>query len=339
MKKMVLAILCICGIFCACQKKQQMQEIQIFAMDTFMDLKAYGENAEKALLESEKEINRLESLFSSTVEKSEVYAINANAGKQAVTVSEDTLDIIQKSKQYYDITEGAFDITIAPILKAWGFTEQNKRVPPEQELQQKMELVDQSALILNENTVFLQKPDMAIDLGGIAKGFASDRVNEILKQYGVTSAVISLGGNVSAIGKKQDGTKWSVGVQDPLNAEGFIGVLHVEDTSVITSGVYQRFFEENGKKYHHIIDSTTAKPAQSGLLAVTIVCKNGAMADALSTSLMVAGLEKGSTLWRKYADFGVIFVTEQKEIYITEDIADMFEQYQNAGYGLHIIEK
>ncbi len=320
MKKRILAmIIAICFIFSACQQQkntiQDMAQIQMFAMDTFIDLKAAGENGQQALLKAEKEINHLEQLFSTTLEKSEIYAINQNAGIAPITVTEDTFYLIQKAKQYYEFTDGAFDITIAPVVKAWGFTEEQKRVPSEQEIQQKLELVNQNKLHIDaeNNTVFLEKQNMAIDLGGIAKGYASDKVNEILKQEGITSAVISLGGNVSVIGKKEDGSKWKVAIQDPLNEQGFAGVLEVEDTCVITSGVYQRFFEQYGKRYHHIIDTKTGKPAETGLLSVTIVCKNGTMADMLSTSIMVAGLEKGSELWKKSQDFGVIFIQKKRK--------------------------
>ena len=343
MKKRIITILCICSIFCGCQiqQKQDMAQIQLFAMDTFMDLKATGKNGEEALLKAEKEIYSLEQLFSSTIEKSEVYAINQYAGEQPVTVSEDTLCLIKKAKQYYTLTDGAFDITIAPVVKAWGFTEEVKRVPSEEEIQQKLELVGQDKLQIEEqnNTIYLEQQNMAIDLGGIAKGYASDKVDEILRQNGVTSAVISLGGNVSVIGKRADGSKWRVAVQDPCNTEGYVGILNVENCSVITSGVYQRFFEQNGKKYHHIIDTKTGKPAQTGLLSVSIVSENGTMADALSTSLMVMGLEKGSELWRKSEEFGAIFITEEREIYITEDIAESFELEESAGYHIHVIEK
>ena len=189
MKKRILAmIIAICFIFSACQQQkntiQDMAQIQMFAMDTFIDLKAAGENGQQALLKAEKEINHLEQLFSTTLEKSEIYAINQNAGIAPITVTEDTFYLIQKAKQYYEFTDGAFDITIAPVVKAWGFTEEQKRVPSEQEIQQKLELVNQNKLHIDaeNNTVFLEKQNMAIDLGGIAKGYASDKVNEILKQ-------------------------------------------------------------------------------------------------------------------------------------------------------------
>ncbi len=340
MRKYILVII-ICILFCGCQIKNDMAEIQMFAMDTFIDLKAQGENGEKALLEAEKEINRLEKLFSPTIEQSEIFAINQYAAKQTVTVSKDTFDLIEKAKEYCNITEGAFDITIAPVVKAWGFTEEVKRVPSDEEIQQKLQLVDNNKLHIDKqnSTVYLEYENMSIDLGGIAKGYASNKVNEILKKNGVSSAVISLGGNVSVTGKRPDGTKWRIAVQDPMNSEGYVGILNVEDTSVITSGVYQRFFEQNGKKYHHIIDTKTGKPTQNGLLSVTIVCDNGAMADALSTSVMVAGLQKGSELWRKLDNFGMIVITDSNEMYISEDIEDIFEVSDDVEYTIHIIQK
>ena len=340
MRKYILVII-ICILFCGCQIKNDMAEIQMFAMDTFIDLKAQGENGEKALLEAEKEINRLEKLFSPTIEQSEIFAINQYAAKQTVTVSKDTFDLIEKAKEYCNITEGAFDITIAPVVKAWGCTEEVKRVPSDEEIQQKLQLVDNNKLHIDKqnSTVYLENENMSIDLGGIAKGYASNKVNEILKKNGVSSAVISLGGNVSVTGKRPDGTKWRIAVQDPMNSEGYVGILNVEDTSVITSGVYQRFFEQNGKKYHHIIDTKTGKPTQNGLLSVTIVCDNGAMADALSTSVMVAGLQKGSELWRKLDNFGMIVITDSNEMYISEDIEDIFEVSDDVEYTIHIIQK
>ena len=340
MRKYILVII-ICILFCGCQIKNDMAEIQMFAMDTFIDLKAQGENGEKALLEAEKEINRLEKLFSPTIEQSEIFVINQYAAKQTVTVSKDTFDLIEKAKEYCNITEGAFDITIAPVVKAWGFTEEVKRVPSDEEIQQKLQLVDNNKLHIDKqnSTVYLENENMSIDVGGIAKGYASNKVNEILKKNGVSSAVISLGGNVSVTGKRPDGTKWRIAVQDPMNSEGYVGILNVEDTSVITSGVYQRFFEQNGKKYHHIIDTKTGKPTQNGLLSVTIVCDNGAMADALSTSVMVAGLQKGSELWRKLDNFGMIVITDSNEMYISEDIEDIFEVSDDVEYTIHIIQK
>lgn len=341
MKKKIGIVLVLVLILTACQlgninKKEEMAHIQIFAMDTFMDLKVSGKNAQKAILEAEREINALERMLSNTIENSEISAINQNAGKDAVKVSDDTLYLLKEAREIYDFTQGAFDITIAPIIDVWGFTKEVKKVPDEETLKQKLDLVDMKKLQINEKnkTVFLEESGMAIDLGGIAKGYATDKVNEIFIENGITSSVISLGGNVSVTGKKEDGSKWKVAIQDPLNNEGYAGVLYVEDTSVVTSGGYQRFFEENGKTYHHIIDPKTGMPADTGLLSVTIVCKNSTKADGLSTSVFIAGLEKGWQMWKDSQDFGIVFITDKKEIYVTPDIADIFEIDANAGYTL-----
>lgn len=341
MKKKIGIVLVLVLILTACQlgninKKEEMAHIQIFAMDTFMDLKVSGKNAQKAILEAEREINALERMLSNTIENSEISAINQNAGKDAVKVSDDTLYLLKEAREIYDFTQGAFDITIAPIIDVWGFTKEVKKVPDEETLKQKLDLVDMKKLQINEKnkTVFLEESGMAIDLGGIAKGYATDKVNEIFIENGITSSVISLGGNVSVTGKKEDGSKWKVAIQDPLNKEGYAGVLYVEDTSVVTSGGYQRFFEENGKTYHHIIDPKTGMPADTGLLSVTIVCKNSTKADGLSTSVFIAGLEKGWQMWKDSQDFGIVFITDKKEIYVTPDIADIFEIDANAGYTL-----
>ena len=341
MKKKIGIVLVLVLILTACQlgninKKEEMAHIQIFAMDTFMDLKVSGKNAQKAILEAEREINALERMLSNTIENSEISAINQNAGKDAVKVSDDTLYLLKETREIYDFTQGAFDITIAPIIDVWGFTKEVKKVPDEETLKQKLDLVDMKKLQINEKnkTVFLEESGMAIDLGGIAKGYATDKVNEIFIKNGIISSVISLGGNVSVAGKKEDGSKWKVAIQDPLNKEGYAGVLYVEDTSVVTSGGYQRFFEENGKTYHHIIDPKTGMPADTGLLSVTIVCKNSTKADGLSTSVFIAGLEKGWQMWKDSQDFGIVFITDKKEIYVTPDIADIFEIDANAGYTL-----
>lgn len=338
MKKYIFILIFICTLFCGCQRQQKMEEIQLFAMDTFIDLKASGENGREALLKAEKEINQLEKLFSTTLEQSEIAQINKNAGQSAIPVSEDSFYLIQKAKEFYQKTDGAFDITIAPVVKAWGFTEEVKKVPSTEELQQKLQLVNNDKIHMENNTVLLEQQGMAIDLGGIAKGYASDKINEILKQEGFTSAVLNLGGNVSVIGKKENHKKWQIGIQDPLEEEKLAGILSVEDCSVITSGVYQRFFEQDDKRYHHIIDSKTGRPAETGLLSVTIISKNGTMADALSTSFMIMGMEKSSDLWKKSDDFSAIFITDKKEIYVTQDIADSFALEQSE-YTLHIIEK
>lgn len=278
------------------------------------------------MTDAEQEIRRLEHLLSVTMEDSEIANLNANAGKGAVQVSEDTMSLLTTAKEMDVLTNGCYDMTISPVVKAWGFTEEEHHVPTQAELDGLMPLVDSDSVILSEEdqTAYLAKEGMAVDLGGIAKGYTSDAVTKLMKEEGVESALIWLGGNISAIGNKPDGTPWKIAVENPLNAEDYVGLLEVSDCSVITSGGYQRYFEQDGKRYHHIIDPATGYPSDSGLLSVTIISENGAKADALSTALFVMGLDQAVELWRQSDDFEVVFVTEDGKVIATEGIADQF---------------
>ena len=190
------------------------------------------------------------------------------------------------------------------------------------------------------STAKLLKMGMAVDLGGVAKGYTSDAVTELLKKEGVTSGIISLGGNISAIGTKPDEKKWKVAVENPLDVNDYVGILEVEDCSVITSGGYQRFFEENGKRYHHIIDSNTGYPADKGLLSVTIISNDGAKADGLSTALFVMGFDEAVKIWRNSDDFEVVFVTEDGKVIATEGAASIFAfEGRDNDFAYEIVER
>ena len=179
-----------------------------------------------------------------------------------------------------------------------------------------------------------------MDLGGIAKGFTSSRIMEIFKKDGVTCGMVSLGGNVHLLGTKQDGSAWRVGIQDPDNTNDMLGVLEASDCAIITSGAYERNFEKDGVTYHHIIDPATGKPSNSGLTSVTIVSKDGTLADGLSTSLFVMGKDKAIAYWKQHADeFDTILVDKDRNVYITEGIADGFEPDSVSAEQVHTIEK
>lgn len=314
---------------------------QIFAMDTFMDLKIYGNNCEKALAQSITEIKRLEALFSPILQNSDVVTINENAGKSPVSVSEDTINIINHSIQLNEQTKGAFDIAIAPIMNIWGFLNGEHRVPAKEEIQALLPLTNSDNIFLDKEnkTVFL-KEQMSIDFGAIGKGYTSDRLNEIMKKNGIESAILSLGGNISAYGTRTDGKKWRVAIQNPEDSESIVAIVNVEDKSVITSGAYQRFFEENGIQYHHIIDPQTGSPSQSGLTSVTIISEDGTMADGLSTSLFIMGAEKAVSFWKEYGGFDAVLITEDKKIYVTEPLVNNFElKTKKNEYQLEVISK
>lgn len=297
----------------------------VFAMDTFMELKLYG--GEDVLKQAEDLIAELESAFSVTDENSDVSALNRNGSGK---VSASTFELLQSALALCERTEGALDITVYPAVRAWGFTTGEYRVPDEAELKELLPLVNYRAVRLEaDGTVALSK-NMQIDLGSVAKGYTGNRLAELLRENGVTSAILNLGGNVQTVGTKPDGTPWNVAVLDPLG-NGYAGSVTVADKAVITSGGYQRFFERDGKTYHHIIDPATGRPAENGFLSVTVVAKDGLLCDALSTALFVMGPEKAAEFWRTSDDFDALFITPD-EIIVTEGLKDVFTplgEYQN----------
>lgn len=293
----------------------------IFAMDTYMYLKAYGEHADTALGYSSEQILSLEDLFSVTSEKSDIWAINHSNG-EPVSVSDDTIAVLNKAIEIGGKTNGALDVTIYPLLTEWGFTTDTQQVPTDYIIADKLKLIDYTKISVRGNTV--QLPDnMQIDFGALAKGYTSDCVTEILKENGVKSALVNLGGNVHAVGTKPDGTLWKVGVQNPFSPSEQVCILEIADKAVITSGNYERFFtDENGRKYWHILDSADGFPADNGLVSVTIVGENGLLCDALSTALFVLGTDKAIDYWRNSADFEMILITDDEKIIYSEGLSD-----------------
>ncbi|MCR5665403.1 MAG: FAD:protein FMN transferase [Eubacterium sp.] len=301
--------------------------VELFAMDTYMTLTAYGDEdvCSKALLASAKEINRLEDLFSTNIDTSEVATINEQGGG---TVSDETAYLIEKSLEYYEQTDGAYDITVYPLVREWGFTTQDYKVPDEETISSLLELVGSDMLHIDDNTVTFDKEGMMIDLGTIAKGYASQRIMEIYEEYGVTSGLVSLGGNVQTLGTKPDHSNWKVAIQNPdvyNGATDYLGVLEVADKAVTTAGGYERYFEEDGVIYRHIFDPSTGCPTTSSLKSVTVVADDGTDADGYDTPLFVMDLEQATSFWREHADdFSVILMDEDDNVYVSEDIADQF---------------
>ena len=284
---LILLSIIVAGLAAGCILKYSRQSHareysrQFFAMDTVMSFTAYGERGEEAVEAAVQEVERLDALLSTGIAESEVSRINASGEGD---LSEDTEKILSEGLTIWKQTGGLFDVTIYPLMQLWGFPTGNYHVPTKEELKQTMSLVDSSKVILDGNYVTLGEKQK-MDLGGIAKGYTSNRIMEIFQEYGVTSAMVSLGGNVQTLGKKPDGTDWQVGIQNPDNVQGdLLGAVAVQDQAVITSGGYERYFEENGQTYIHILDPRTGCPAESGLASVTIVSSNAMLGVALSTS-------------------------------------------------------
>lgn len=325
---LILLSIIVAGLAAGCILKYSRQSHareysrQFFAMDTVMSFTAYGERGEEAVEAAVQEVERLDALLSTGIAESEVSRINVSGEGD---LSEDTEKILSEGLTIWKQTGGLFDVTIYPLMQLWGFPTGNYHVPTKEELKQTMSLVDSSKVILDGSYVTLGEKQK-MDLGGIAKGYTSNRIMEIFQEYGVTSAMVSLGGNVQTLGKKPDGTDWQVGIQNPDNVQGdLLGAVAVQDQAVITSGGYERYFEENGQTYIHILDPRTGCPAESGLASVTIVSSNGMLADALSTSLYIMGLDEAEAYWRIYADeFDMILMTDDGTVYVTEGIRDRF---------------
>ena len=311
-------------------------EISFFAMDTYMQLKAYGEEADAAVAAMQDEIMYLDGLFTHTGTESDVTRINGNAGT-AVPVAEDMMKILRRTGEMSALTGGVLDITVHPIVAGYGFPTGDYHVLSPDERAELLAYVDYKSVLLNETagTAQLERAGMAISLGAVAKGYASNRAAEICGDMGITSALIALGGNIHALGAKPDGSLWRVAVQDPFSDADYAGVLAVEDCAVITSGGYQRYFdiEENGEtvRYHHIIDPSSGLPAKSGLESVTIITRDGVLGEALSTALFVMGLDGASEFWRETGGFEAVFITDSGEAHITAGLAKSYSPLGNYG--------
>lgn len=296
----------------------------VFAMDTYMTVTAFGSHAEEAVAQAVAEINRLDALLSTGSADSEVSKINQGLEKN---LSEDTTYLLSRSLELYDSTDHVFNIAVYPLMEAWGFTSGNYRVPDQSTLDDLLTYTDVSKINFNQKdaSVDFDMEGMKIDLGGIAKGYTSTKIMDIYKNCGVTSGLVNLGGNVQVLGTKTDGSAWRIGIQDPQNSESYLGALSVADKAVITSGGYERYFEQDGKTYHHIIDPTTGYPAKNGLISVTIVSADGTLADGLSASLFIMGKDKAIAYWQAHSDeFDMILMDDVRGIYVSEGIADDF---------------
>ena len=329
-KKCLLLLSALTLLFLSGCTSQTVSESQkdFFAMDTIMDFTIYGQ--EDLLDQTESMIRSLEAEMSVTDPDSEIAVINENGyGK----VTGDTSDLIRTALSLCKRTDGALDISVYPIVRAWGFTTGNYQVPDDASIQALLPLVDYTQIDYQQDSGDIHLPyGMEIDLGSVAKGYAGQKAADFLKENGVTSGLLSLGGNIQAIGSKPDGSPWKIGIQDPFQNESPMMVLSVTDKSVVTSGGYERYFQQDGKTYWHIMDPSTGYPAENGLVSVTIVGTDGMLCDGLSTSLFVMGLEKAADFWGSSDDFDAVFVTEDQTVYITEGLADSFaltEDYAN----------
>lgn len=334
MKKIIALCFTIALLFSLTACAEKSASVEIFAMDTYMSLTAYGDNAEDALSACSRQINALEDSFSRTRENSCVAQLNADG----TFIDEETARLIDKALAYSNETNGAFDITIAPLVEAWGITTDTPRVPAQDEINEMLTHVGSSHIHVKDSTVTLDD-GCAVDLGGIAKGYASDCVADIFKSAGITSGCVSLGGNVYVCGSKPDGNDWSVAIQDP-QSDGYAALVSLRNAFAVTSGGYQRYFTaEGGTVYQHIIDPKTGYPVQSDLLSVTIIDHSGTRADAYSTALYVMGEKGAIDFWRSHADdFNMVLITKDGRLLYTPNLQDKITKAEGSSYDFQVIE-
>lgn len=330
----LLGGLCSCGTASAAQSSHK----QLFAMDTIMTFTAYGADAEAGLAAATATVTDLAAMLDPETEGSAVYELD-NARGAAVEMPAQVIDMLSAARDVYDKTNGALDLSTYPLSKLWGFinldTTGQGYVPTQAEIDACLAKLCFDKMTVNGQSVTI--PDGSeLGFGAVAKGYASDAVMAAMKAAGVDSAVVSLGGNVQTLGAKPGGGSWNVAVEDPSDTSKNVGVLAVGETAVITSGSYQRFFTQDGKTYHHILDPRTGYPADSGLLSVTIVCTSGVKADCLSTAMFVLGKDAALRYWRDNGGFEMLMIAADGGIFCTSGLQGVFTP--ESGYSVSYVQ-
>lgn len=291
--KRFLCLIMMAAVLLCCAGCAKPHSATVYAMDTVMDLQVWGKDGEKALESLQAVIKEMESTWSAASEESD---LRQNA------LPQQSRAVMEFAIQLQERTWGSFDPRLGGAVQAWGFYDKNYTVPTQEQLRDGIR-------------------SGQWDLGGMLKGYTGDQCVKALEQLAVDRAILNLGGNVQTYGQKPDGTPWSIGIQNPDGGDP-VGVVSVVGTmAVVTSGDYQRYFEKDGVRYHHILDPYTGMPARSGLRSVTVICRDGATADALSTALFVMGLEQATEFWRGSDDFEAVFITDDGSIYATQGAA------------------
>ena len=325
---LILAITAIMITSCSAKDNSVPVEEQGFFMGTVITEKVYGSNAETAAKKVMDRIQQLEKIMTINSPNSEIVLLNSSAGIDKVNLSPESIFVLNRAKYFSQLSNGAFDVTVGPLVKSWAIGTTDAKVPDKAEIEQLLKLVDYKSITIDEksNTAQLLKKGQIVDLGGIAKGYAGDEAVKIYKEHDIKSAFINIGGNVVVLGSKPDKTPWKVGIQDPrATRDNYLGIVEVSNKAVVSSGDYERFFEKDGIRYHHILDPYTGYPANSGLMSVTIIADSSIDADALSTATFVLGLQKGIELIESLKGVEAIFITNDKKIYTTKGLKGNFK--------------
>ncbi len=329
-KKIIVFLLLVVFVLSltACGEKESKYTDEMFALDTFISFTLYDDDEELCKNTVEKcknEIKRLEKLFSATLPDSDVYKINHREG-DSVAVADETAYLLNESLGLSSKVDGAFDITIRELMSAWGFDSKEYKVPSDSEIEKALLNVGYDKVSVEGNLVTLES-GVKIDLGGVAKGYIGEMVSEVIKNSSVDCAIVNMGGMIITVGEKESGEKFTVGVEHPDDTKGYFYTFFCDEVFVSTTGAYQRYFEENGVKYHHILDTKSGKPCDSEFSSVTVVGSSGEKTDMLSTAFFVMGLEKTKEYLKTHDDNSVVILSkDEKTLYVSESLNGTLEK-------------
>lgn len=324
MKRIILTLFMVFTLT-ACQSAgQKPEKLDFFAMDTYMSITSYGKNAKTSNAQIETAIKNIEDMISRTLKTSDIYKLN-NAGAEPVSVSDETYTIIKTAIEYAKKTGGAFDPAVASLTDLWMIGTEGARLPAPDEINNARESVGYENVILMDNNTVKLLNGVKLDFGGIGKGIAADISAGILKENKINKAIVALAGNIYALGSKEKDAPWKIGIANPKNPQESIATLSIIDKTVVTTGAYERFFEKDGIRYHHIFDSKTGYPVESDIQSVTIISDNSTLADAYSTALFVMGKDKALEFQKKEKTFDAVIITQDNEVITTDGVRDLIE--------------
>jgi thiamine biosynthesis lipoprotein len=326
MKKFIYILLVI-SIFltgCSEKKSEPISDTQ-FVLGTVASIQIRDHGTQEILDDSFQILENIEQRMSTSIEGSDIWNINKGSGNGWVKTDDQTRYVIEKAMEYGALSEGRFDITMGPVVDLWGIGSDRAHIPAKEEIADALKRVDYKKVEMDDNLIRIEK-GMAIDLGAIAKGYAADQVAEFLRTKGVKSAIINLGGNVKVLGSKDNNKVFKIGIQSPFDARNdYFGIVSLINQSVVSSGDYERFFEQDGIRYHHIFDSNTGYPVATDVAQVTVITEESIAADALSTILFSMTIEEGLEMTQSLDGVEVIYVTKDYQIYLSRGVKEKFE--------------
>lgn len=333
MGRKLIVFIAIAGLFigtvgCTSLSNKDLLTRTDIIMGTPITVSIYEGGDEKSLQKAFDKVSEIESLASINKPGTELDKLNENSGINKIKLSDISYEIIKRAVKYSHLSDGGYDISIGPLVKLWSIGLPEAKVPTQEEIDKVIKLVNYKNIELNDSTkeVFLKEKGMLLDLGSIAKGYAADAVAKVLSDDGVTKAIVDLGGNIYALGSKGDGEDWNVGIQNPFSDRGdVVGTIHISNKSIVTSGIYERFIEKDGKKYHHILNPKTGYPYDTEIAGVSIIANESTDSDALSTLVFTKGLKEGLRFVENIKNVDAVFVTKKKEVYVTDGIKNNFK--------------